>query len=83
MILVRQHGPQRRTCSACIKRNRWAPEVTKLELCVGCERVCDRLQTLNLSNTGLTGELPALWGVNGSLPSLTLLDVSRNGVSGD
>ncbi len=45
-------------------------------------RTCGWLQTLNLSNTGLSGELPALWGVNGSLPSLTLLDVSRNGVSG-
>ena len=43
---------------------------------------CLWLQTLNLSNTGLTAELPALWGVNGSFPSLTTLDVSRNIISG-
>ena len=43
---------------------------------------CLWLQTLNLSNTGLTAELPALWGVNGSLASLTTLDVSRNIISG-
>ena len=47
-----------------------------------CRLLTIFLQKLNLSNTGLGAELPALWGVNGSLPSLTSLDVSRNLVSG-
>ena len=47
-----------------------------------CRLLALSLQKLNLSNTGLGAELPALWGVNGSLPSLTSLDVSRNLVSG-
>ena len=46
------------------------------------ETWCLWLQTLNLSNTGLTADLPALWGVNGSFPSLTTVDVSRNIISG-
>ena len=40
------------------------------------------LQTLNLCNTGLTGQLPVLWGVNNSFPALQSLDISRNIISG-
>ena len=41
-----------------------------------------QMQTLKLVNTGLTGQLPVLWGVNGSFPSLSTLDASRNIISG-
>jgi hypothetical protein len=46
------------------------------------EQLLLSLQTLSLVNTGLTGQLPVLWGVNGSFPSLVILDASRNILSG-
>ena len=36
-----------------------------------------------MCNTGTTGQLPVLWGVNASFPSLQSLDVSRNLISGE
>lgn len=44
---------------------------------------CLHVQTLNLCNIGLTGELPVLWGVNASFPALVTLDISRNILSGE
>lgn len=43
---------------------------------------CVSVQTLRLTNTGLTGQLPVLWGVSGSFPNMTTLDISRNIISG-
>lgn len=44
--------------------------------------MCPPVQDLNMCNTGLTGQLPVLWGVNASFPSLQSLDISRNLLSG-
>lgn len=41
------------------------------------------MQVVNLCNTGLTGQLPVLWGVNASFPRLQSLDISRNLLSGE
>ena len=40
------------------------------------------LQQLLLQYNSLTGQLPASWGANGSLPQLTTLELGGNSLSG-
>ena len=40
------------------------------------------LQTLNLSGNSLSGTLPAVWGKDSALGSLTTLDLAKNNLSG-
>lgn len=51
-------------------------------LSAACERQCLGRQVMNLSHSGLSGQLPTAWGGQLSLPALRTLDLSGNGLQG-
>ena len=69
------------------RSNQIRPDDIQLPWCAGTLpdswHSLQKLQTAALASNGLTGTLPASWGAPGSLPQLTSLDVSSNGLAGD